>query len=117
MEITSMLIEQQKDLVLNLLNKRKIEKKQTINKEAEPHKKIVDAFNLVDQLTTKPTNLQRQSEMEGFLNKANEMIEDANLSIKNYNKLIKEYETKGFFGKMFSEDPQAQESKIIVKRE
>ena len=54
--------------------------------------------------------------MEGFLNKANEMIEDANLSIKNYNKLIKEYETKGFFGKMFSEDPQAQESKISSKK-
>ena len=71
-------------------------------KEAEPHKKIVDAFNLVDQLTNQNlTNLQRQSEMEGFLSKANEMIEDANLSIKNYNKLIKEYETKGFFGSYF----------------
>ncbi len=98
--------------------RREIEKKiDILNKEAEPHKKIVDAFNLVDQLTNQnSTNLQRQSEMEGFLEKANEMIEDANLSIKNYNKLIKEYETKGFFGKMFSEDPQAQESKINSKK-
>ena len=98
--------------------RREIEKKiDSLNKEAEPHKKIVDAFNLVDQLTTQNlANLQRQSEMEGFLDKANGMIKDADLSIKNYNKLIKEYETKGFFGKMFSEDPQAQESKINSKK-
>ena len=98
--------------------RREIEKKiDALNKNAEPHKKVVDAFNLVDQLTAQNlTNVERQSEMEGFLNKANEMIEDANLSIKNYNKLIKEYETKGFFGKMFSEDPQAQESKINSKK-
>ena len=49
--------------------------------------------------------------MEGFLERANQMIEDANITIKNYNKLIKEYETKGFFGKMFSEDPAVSRSK------
>ena len=94
--------------------RRKIEKIEELNKEAEPHKKIVDAFNLVDQLTNQNlTNLQRQSEMEGFKqDKRNDR--DANLSIKNYNKLIKEYETS-FFGKMFSEDPQAQDQKLIVK--
>ena len=54
--------------------------------------------------------------MIGFLNKANQMIEDANLSIKNYNKLIKEYEDKGFFGKFFSEDPETQERKINSKK-
>ena len=54
--------------------------------------------------------------MEGFLERANQMIEDANITIKNYNKLIKEYETKGFFGKMFSEDPQSQEIKINSKK-
>ena len=54
--------------------------------------------------------------MEGFLERANQMIEDANLSIKNYNKLIKEYENKGFFGKMFSEDPEDQERKINSKK-
>ena len=54
--------------------------------------------------------------MEGFLERANQMIEDANLSIKNYNKLIKEYENKGFFGKMFSADPEDQERKINSKK-
>jgi hypothetical protein len=98
--------------------RKKIEKLiDELNTKAKPHKNVVDAFNLVEQLNIQNQNsLQRKSEMEGFLERANQMIEDANITIKNYNKLIKEYETKGFFGKMFSEDPQSQEIKINSKK-
>ena len=54
--------------------------------------------------------------MVGFLDRANQMIKDADMTIKNYNKLIKEYETKGFFGKIFSENPESQEAKINSKK-
>tara|TARA_E500000178_G_scaffold184450_1_gene182780 strand:- start:638 stop:3829 length:3192 start_codon:yes stop_codon:yes gene_type:complete len=101
-----------------ILERKKYEKQiEDLNKEAAPHKKIVDAFNNISQFETQLKNLsQRESEMTGFLDKANQMIEDANLSIKNYNKLIKEYEDKGFFGKFFSEDPETQERKINSKK-
>ena len=43
--------------------------------------------------------------MKDFLKRSEKMIEDANVSIKEYNRMIKDYEEKGFFGKMFSTDP------------
>ncbi len=102
-----------------LIEQRKIIEKlvEQLNQKAEPHKKIIEAFNTITQFDSQYQNLnQRRKDMEGFLERANQMIEDANLSIKNYNKLIKEYENKGFFGKMFSEDPEDQERKINSKK-
>lgn len=106
------------------LSKKLIDQRKEIEKEvaelhnkAEPHKKIIDAFNAVNQFDVQFQNLtQKQNEMEGFLDRANKMIDEANLSINNYNKLIKEYENKGFFGKLFSTDPEEQEKKINSKK-
>ena len=112
------------DRAAERLSKKLVEEKKQIEKiiadlddQAKPHKIIIDAFNLVNQLSTQnQSSLQRKSEMEGFLVKANLMIKDADMTIKNYNKLIKEYETKGFLGKIFSENPASQETKINSKK-
>ena len=84
------------DRAAERLSKKLVEEKKQIEKiiadlddQAKPHKIIIDAFNLVNQLSTKnQSSLQRKSEMEGFLVKANLMIKDADMTIKNYNKLI-----------------------------
>ena len=54
--------------------------------------------------------------MKNFLDESNQMVEEANISIKGYNELIKEYEEKGFFGKMFSTDPASHEVQIRSKK-
>ena len=51
-----------------------------------------------------------------FPDKSNKWITEETIEIKRYNNLIKEYETKGFFGKMFSEDPASHEAKINSKK-
>ena len=54
--------------------------------------------------------------MKDFLKRSEKMIEDANVSIKEYNRMIKDYEEKGFFGKMFSTDPASHEAQIRSKK-
>ena len=61
-----------------LIEKRKVIEKQVeeLNQKAEPHKKIIEAFNTITQFDSQYQNLnQRRSDMEGFLERANQMIE------------------------------------------
>ena len=88
-----------------------------LNKKALPHKKILEAFNSIDGTNSKIEKLNyRKNEIQAFLDKSNKWISEETIEIKRYNKLIKEYETKGFFGKMFSEDPESHEAKINSKK-
>ena len=112
------------DKAADRLSKKLVEQRKEIekiihdlDKKAKPHKTVVDAFNLIEDFTGKNKNLlERKSEMEDFLHRANQMITEADLTIKNYNNLIKEYETKGFFGKLLSENPALQEAQIKSKK-
>ena len=88
-----------------------------LNKKALPHKKIVEAFNSIDDTNSKIEKLNyKKNEIQAFLDKSNKWISEETIEIKRYNKLIKEYETKGFFGKMFSENPESHEAKINSKK-
>ena len=102
-----------------VIQKKEIEKIiENLDKLLQPHKKIVEAFNLENELSSQnQNNINRKIEMEGFLDRASQMEDDANVTIKNYNNLIKEYETKGFFGKLLSEDPKNQENRIKTKQD
>jgi len=106
------------------LSKKLVEEKKEIEKEIEllrnkskPHKKVVDAFKIIDTLKSQnKDDLERKKQMKNFLDQSNKMVNEANISIKGYNDLIKEYEVKGFFGKMFAADPASHEAQIRSKK-
>jgi superfamily I DNA and/or RNA helicase len=112
------------DKAAERLSKKLVEERKEIEKfieelraKAKPFKKIDDAFKAIDVLESEyQSNIDRRNQMKDFLNKSEKMIEDANVSIDKYNRLIKDYEKKGFFGKFFSEDPESQEAKIRSKK-
>jgi len=112
------------DKAAERLSKKLVEERKEIEKNIEelrstskPYKKIDDAFKAIDVLESEyQSNIDRRNQMKNFLDRSEKMIEDANVSIKEYNRMIKDYEEKGFFGKMFSSDPASHEAQIRSKK-